>query len=260
MKPYRFSWRWNVVRLICLLLLLPAVACTTAADLEKRRSQGEASRLVGEAYLKQGQYTLALREFLKAETIYPKDPVLHNDLGLTYVAKNQLDLAIPHYNKAVQLKPDYAPARNNLGHAYLMKSDWDGAIEALTPLIGDLLYATPHYPLSNLGFAYYNKKDYVRAEQHYLEALGIEPGFVYALGGLGKTYIRMGKIGDAVSVLRKAIQASPRSPQLFFDMGRAFALSKEYPEARHAYGKVLELAPGTPLAEDATREMGKITD
>jgi len=230
----------------------------TAADLEKRKSQGEAIRMVGEAYLAQGQHTLALRELLRAEKLYARDPILQNDLGLTYVAKDELDLAVAHYKKAIRMKPDYAPAINNLGHAYLMKEEWDEAIECLTPLTGDLLYATPHYPLSNLGFAYYNRKAYERAEQYYLEALKIEPGFVYALRGLGKTYIMMGKVPEAVVTLERAVRQSPVSAQLHFDLGYAYALSREYPKARHAYGRVLELAPNTPLSAEAEREMVKM--
>lgn len=245
--------RW----LVGVLVLFFSLSCTTTNS-EIRRKQAEASRQVGEAYLGQGDYTLALREFLDAEKLFTRDPLLHNDLGLTYRAKDELDLAIDHFKKAIEIKPDYAPARNNLGTVYLAKEEWDEAIKCFRQLTGDLLYATPHYPLSNMGFAYYKKKAYPRAEEFYLDALKIQPGFVYALRGLSKTYVAMERIADAVETLEKAVRALPRSPQLYFDLAHVYELSRDYSKARHAYDKVVELAPETPLAVEAKKAADNI--
>ena len=229
-----------------------------AANLEEIKSQEEASRNLGEAYMGQGDYTAALREFLKAEKLYSKDPYLQYDLGLAYMAKEKIDLAIDHFKKAVEIKPDYAPAKNNLGTAYLAQKKWDDAIACFKEITGDLLYATPHYPLSNLGWAYYNKKEYRLAEKYYQDALKIEPGFAIALRGLGKTYIAMGKIPEAVAVFEKAVKNSPRFAELYFDLANAYRLSREYKKALDAYSKVIELAPDSPLAVEARKEAEKI--
>ncbi len=257
MKSNRSFW-WLCRWVIGAFALSFLVSCMTTTSSETRRKQAEASRQVGEAYLRQGDYTLALRELLAAEKMDARDPLLHNDLGLTYMAKGKTDLAISHYKKAIRLKPDYAPARNNLGHAYLKKEDWDRAIKTFEPLTGDLLYATPHYPLSNLGFAYYKKREYKQAERFYLDALKIQPDFVYALRGLGKTYIAAGRIPEALKVLEKAISQLPLSPQLTFDLAHAYSLSRDYSKARREFERVIELAPDTPLAEEAMEEMGKM--
>ena len=239
-----------------MFLLFFLVSCS--ANLEVRKSQEEASRNLGEAYMGQGDYTSALKEFLKAEKLYSKDPYLQNDLGLVYMAKKKIDIAINHFKKAVEIKPDYAPAKNNLGTAYLAQKKWDDAIACFKEITGDLLYATPHYPLSNLGFAYYNKKEYRLAEKYYQDALKIEPGFVYALSGLGKTYIATGRIPEAVTILEKATRNSPRSAKLYFDLADAYRLSQEHKKALDAYSKVLELAPNSPLAVEARKEAEKI--
>ena len=239
-------------------ILLVFFLASCAANLEEIKSQAEASRNLGEAYMGQGDYTAALREFLKAEKLYAKDPYLQNDLGLTYMAMEQTDLAIDHFKKAVEIKPDYAPAKNNLGTAYLAKKKWDDAIACFKGITGDLLYATPHYPLSNLGFAYYNKKKYRLAEKYYQDALKIEPWFLIALRGLGKTYIAMGKIPEAVAVFEKATRNSPRFAELYFDLADAYRITNDYKKAFDAYSRVVELAPDTPLAVEAQKEMGKI--
>ena len=216
------------------------------------------ARNLGEAYMVQGNYTLALKELLKAEKLYAEDPYLQNDLGLTYMAKVKLDLAIDHFKKAVKIKPDYAPAKNNLGTAYLAKEDWDTAIKYFKDIVDDLLYATPHYPLANLGWAYYNKKEYMLAEKFYLQALEIEPRFIIALRGLGRTYINMGKIPEAIKTLEKAVKNTPRFAELYFDLGRAYTLSGNDIKARTAFQKVMELTPDSDLALKAKKEMQKI--
>ncbi len=115
----------------------------------------------------------------------PEDPFLQNDLGLVYMAKNSLENAENHFKKAIDIKPDYAPAKNtNLGVVYLAQEKW--AIAVFKELTGDLLYATPHYPLTNLGWAYYNKQQY-EIEKYYREAIGYDANYSPALRGLGRT-------------------------------------------------------------------------
>jgi Tfp pilus assembly protein PilF len=140
----------KIKRFILSLFLVFFIA-SCATNIEVRKKQEEASRNLGEAYMQQGDFSSALREFLKAEKIYSKDPYLQNDLGLAYMAKGRLDIAIKHFKKAVKLKPDYTPARNNLGAAYFDKKDWDLAIACFKEIVDDIFYATPHYPLTNLG-------------------------------------------------------------------------------------------------------------
>ena len=183
-----------------------------AANLEVRKNQEEALRNLGEAYIREGDYTKALRKLLEAEKLYAEDPHLQYDLGLVYMAKEKPNKAIEHFKKAVEIKPDYTPAKNSLGVAYLAQKKWDDAIVCFKEITGDLLYATPHYPLSNLGFAYYNKKKYRLAEKYYQDALKIEPKFVIALRGLGLTYLKMGRISEAVTTLEKVIELAPGSP------------------------------------------------
>ena len=241
---------------LSLFLVFCIASCAT--NIEVRKKQGEASRNLGEAYMQQRDFSSALREFLKAEKLYSKDPLLQNDFGLAYMAKGRLDLAVKHFKKAVKLKPDYTPARNNLGTAYLANKEWDVAIVCFKEIVDDVLYATPHYPLTNLGWAYYNKQEYELAEKYYSEALKLEPNFIIALRGLGRTYMAMERAVDAVAMLEKAVKKYPRSAESYFYLAKAYSLSGEYKKAVSAYNKVIELAPDSALARDAQKEAEKI--
>ncbi len=244
---------WTVL----VMMVFWVVSCATP-NMEVQKQQGEALRNLGEAYYIQGDYTSALRELLKAEALYPDDPFLQNDLGLTYRAKKRLDLAERHFRKALEIKPDYAPAKNNLGTVYLDKKEWDTAIKYFKEVSENMLYATPHIALANLGWAYYNKKKYTIAETYYLKALDLEPKFINALRGLGLTYIAMGRIDEALEILEIAVKNYPKFAPLYDDLAKIYVLSHDYEKALDAYHKVIELAPGSAMAKEAEKAARRI--
>lgn len=244
------------VWILAMIFMVSLLSC--AASQEQKRAQSKAARELGEAYMRQGNYIEALKELLKAEQLNPGDHLTQNDLGLIYMSKYRYDLAETHFKKALDIKPDYAAARNNLGTVYLARKDWPAAIKTFKSLEGNLLYATPHYPLSNLGFAYYNLGEYPTAAMYYQRALDIEPNFPTALRGLGRTYIAMVKVPEAVSVLEKAVREAPFWPELYLDMGQAYRMAGEYTKALLAYNKVPELAPDSEAAEQALEEIKKM--
>ena len=248
-----------IVGIGCFLAVSMIFACSSdKQNLEEQKARGEASRNLGEAYLRQGKYSLALKELLKAEAMTPEDYFLQNDLGLTYYYKDKQDLAIKHFKKALALKDDYAPARNNLGNSYAEKGEWDNAIEQYKIVTSDLLYVTPQFPLSNLGVAYYEKKDYPLSESYFLKALDAQKDFPRALYGLGRTYIAMGRAPEAVAKLESAAQVAPEAPPVFFELARAYALNRQYKKAYNAYQEVVRLNPGSQLAERAAVEAQKL--
>jgi len=258
-----------------LLLFIFFIASCGGAQL--RKEQAEASRKLGEAYLQDQNYTYALGEFLKAEELYPGDHLLQNYLGIAYRQKGKPDLAIKHFEKALKLKHDYAPARNNMGAAYFDKKDWDSAIACYKEVAGNLLYATPHYPLYNLGRAYFKKKEYKLSEKYFLAAIEKSPNFFDALHGLGQTYIAMGKIPEAAAAFESIVRQMPKFvnenidlsgnyrltakykfAEVYFDLGGAYQLLRKYRKAYSAYNKVIKLAPETFLAVNAKKEIKRL--
>ena len=269
MKKNRLIWPGY------LLLIIFFMASCGGAQLRKK--QAETSRKLGEAYLQDQNYTYALRELLKAEELYPDDHLLQNYLGIAYRQKGKPDLAIKHFKKSLKLKHDYAPARNNIGAAYFDKKDWDAAIACYKEVAGNILYATPHFPLYNLGRAYYEKKAYKLSEKYFLAAIEEKPNYFDALHGLGQTYIAMGKISEAAAALESIVRQTPKFgyedfdlsgnyrltakykfAEVYFDLGGAYQLLRKYRKAYSAYNKVIKLAQETPLAVEAKKEIKKL--
>lgn len=241
----------KTVIFISLMMIFALGACASSGSLALKKERSEATRDLGEAYMKQNRHTMALRKLLEAEEIYAKDPLLQYDLGLVYMAKKKYDKAISHFQYALELDPEYSPARNSLGVAHMEQENWDEAIEYFKAVKDDLLYATPHYPLTNLGFIYYHKGDYDTAISYYEEALDLMPDFPKALHGLGRIYLQTGRADKAVEVLENAVAQAPKESRIYLDLGKAYRHVHEYNKAYDTFKKAAALGKNTKWGEKA---------
>jgi len=247
---------------ICVLVLLVAVlsigACAGQSTQENFR-MAESRRNIGEAYMRQGDYTSALRELLEAEKLDPENAFTQHDLGLCYRAKGRMVDALAHVNKAVAIKPSYTPARNTLGRIYLEVGELDKAIAIFKEIIKDALYATPHFPMANLGLAYYKKGDFAAALEYYHRALKLEPNFVFALHGLGSTYLAMNKGRLAMGYLQKAMQLAPKVAEIHFEYAEANLLVGRKAQAKASYENAIDLAgPESDLTVKAKQRLNTL--
>ena len=248
--------RNSILLLLAMLMLTSCAPSSHVTPQDKKKA--DAARNLGEAYISERRYTAALGELYKAEKLNPNDPILHNDLGLVYMAKEKFELAIVHFQKAIKIKPEYSVAKNNLGSAYLVTKEWDKAIAVLGEVTGDLLYATPHYPLANLGWAYFNKKDYKKAQQYLEESLELQPDFYIAQLNLGRVYLATGRPNQALGLFEELAPRSPENPVLLLNLGKAYRMLGDYNSARLTLKGAIEYAEDTEVALEAARELSKL--
>jgi Tfp pilus assembly protein PilF len=249
-----------------LLIILPLIACaTTDYNLEKSKEISKDNQRLGDAYFRQGDYTRALRYYIEAAKYYDEDADLQYSLGLAYQEKGSYDRAIEHFKRALTLKPDMAPARNSLGVAYIKAEDYDQAILVLKQMIEDQsyeIYTTPQYPKYNLGWAYYQKKQYKRSEHYLQETLdyyetGLPKDAIYikALRAMGLNALEQSRPEQAITYFEKIIPFAPKWPDLYLDLARAQRLTGNSIRAKEAYQRVIELAPASTLADTAAKEL-----
>lgn len=239
----------------CLLFTL---SCTAATTTDKDRQLALDIKTLGEAYLQQGNHTAALREFLEAQKVLTDDPYLYNDLGLTYMGKQRFDLAEEHFLKAISLKKDYIPAKNNLGAAYLRQEKWDNAISCYNEISEDLLYATPHFAQTNLGWAYLGKGELRLAKESFSKAIRYKPDFINALHGLATAYLKSGQPSIAEHFLLKSIQKNPDTAILHADLAESYEATNRLDKAKRSWQDVIRIDPDSSLADEALRRLERL--
>jgi len=240
-----------------LILLLVITGC---ASHEKEQIKiANATRSLGESYMAQGNHIAALRELLNAERIMPHDPFLQYDLGLVYMAREKYNLAEIHLKKAVALKNNYTAAQNSLGVAFMKQKRWDAAIPLFQKTADNLLYGTPHYPLSNIGWAFLGKGDLKGAEVNFKKALKIKPDFINAIHGLASVYLAKGQTSLSRQSLEKALIKYPNSAILHADLAKTLEILGLRKEARQSWQQVISLAPESELSEKATKQVSRLS-
>lgn len=151
-------WRQNPRR-ACLTVWLVVVALAVFFHL--------GSPLVGQLFnrrgataLKDGRYSVAVRDFRQAISLSSGNASAHYNLANAYEVLHDYEHAIAEYQIALELDDVFWPAYNNLGRLYLRaRGDPDAALTTLLAgqghVTGSLGQAVLH---KNVGWAYLDKE------------------------------------------------------------------------------------------------------
>jgi len=110
---------------------------------------------VGGDHLANGRSALALREFLAAEHLDPKNAQVHYALADAYLARGKRADSEKHARRALELFPDYHDARLFLTALLLVEKRYAAAIPECNRLIDDPTFEAPWRALTNRAWAEY---------------------------------------------------------------------------------------------------------
>jgi len=185
----------------CVILFFSACATVDTENIK----QAETHNKMGASYISDGKINEAYTEFQKAILLDPKNKESLNQLGYLSARFKKYDDAISYYRRAIASDPGYSDARNNLGVVYLELENWDEAIKSFNSTLNNPLYQSPERALTNMGYAYYRKGEYSKAEKYLKEATLRNPVFPIAYYTLGLVYVEYGDDKTAVEYFQKAI-------------------------------------------------------
>ncbi|MCG8635717.1 MAG: tetratricopeptide repeat protein [Desulfobacterales bacterium] len=243
-----------LILIFCGCLVLSCASST--GNREKKEKLAQAIKKEGDVFQSQGNYTAALAKLLEAEKLTPADPHLQNSLGLAYMGKKRHDLAVKAFKKALSAKPDYMEARNNLGAAYLRQEKWDTAIDQFNLVLDSLIYPTPQFPLTNIGWAYLGKQNYADAQLYFNKALDEKPGFITAVHGLAQVLLRTGQADRAIAYLHNHLRRNPDAAILHADLAHGYEAKGQLKQAVKSWELVIKLLPeNSPLARKAESKL-----
>ena len=137
--------------------------------------------LLKEAYQYQmgGEYEMAVELYRRSLDICPTAEA-HTYLGWAYHFQGKIDQAIAECKKAIQADPEFGNPYNDIGAYLIEKGSFDEALPWLERALHSRRYDSYHYPHYNLGRVYMKKEMYVKARQHFKQALQICPEYALA--------------------------------------------------------------------------------
>lgn len=190
-------------KLIIALCTLTMLGCASWGEQDKKKA--ELYLRLGTAQLESGNYPDALRDLLKANELDPKNPVIHNNLGLVYFLRERFDQSESHLRKALSLDNSYTEARNNLSRVLIEKGQYAEAEKELKLVLDDLTYGSPSKAYINLGLAKFNQKAFIEARNAFSKVLSTAPDDCTASTYLGRTYFETADYSQAAESLDRAI-------------------------------------------------------
>jgi tetratricopeptide (TPR) repeat protein len=112
----------------------------------------------------------------------------------------------------------------------------------------------------NLGTLYYNRQDYVRAEQHYLKAVESDPRYALAYFDLGNVLDETGRLQEAIQAYRQAIQLAPTYADAHYNLALAYEKLKQPRRALNHWRAYVRLDTSGPWSIHARNQVRKILE
>lgn len=234
------------VLFLILSTLLPLFGCLSA----KNKTDGKVHYTLGISYLREPNYSLALKEFLLAAEANPDDPNIHLSMGQTFQLVRAYDDAEKSYKKALRLSDSsFEPiCQNNLGALYLDMKRWDDAIFYFTLASKNLLFQNPDVANAGIGYAYFNKGDILTAISFYKKSLESNANYATAHMRLAEAYEAFGKTELALKEYQEVVKMAPDNPVVQFQYGLSSAKFGKKNQAVQAFREVIRIAPDSEEA------------
>lgn len=244
-----------LLKSICIICIssvaLISSGCASTPNPDDIR-KSEAYNKLGSSYLQNGQLSESFIEFQKAIKLDPENKETLNYLGYISFRYKKYDESISYYKRAISADPDYAEALNNLGVTYAELENWDEAIKYFKKALSNPTYSTPERAHSNMGYSYYMKSDYLKAEKALNEALMRNPVFPRAMYILGLVYTKLDNDEKAIKEFKKAIGINREYIDAHWELANAYMRTGEKARALKHLKTVVEKDENTTRIRKAS--------
>ena len=201
MRSVRLGW-----------VLLVLVGCvSTDQQVVPVDEQEVASRAIelGVAYLRQGDYTRAKDNLMKALAIDEDSARAHNTLAIVFQQEREFELAERYFLRAISLDPALIAARNNYGAFLYARARPAEAVTQLQIATEDRFYERRAQAFENLGVA----------------------------------YLALADQGLALAAFERAAALNARLPRTLLELADLNFQQQDYPSARDYFLRHKALAP-----------------
>jgi len=186
-----------------------------------------------------GRHAAALDALEKARQLEPANPSVFSERGAVQEAMGNLEDAKSSYEAAAKLRPGDWASLNALGGFYYRRGRYQDAI----PLFQQITQLAPDNSqgYTNLGATYAMLGQNESAAVSFKQSLALRPS-ASAYSNLGTVYFFLGRCAEAVPLMERASQLTPKSEQVWGNLGDAYAcVSGRKRDAEYAYRHAVQL-------------------
>lgn len=211
------------------------------------------------AYRAAGKIDAAIDAYLELKKIQPDEPDIHALLGDLYLKKGQYQLALTMFQKVHKHKPDDKQAQHNLIAVYQQYTQHLTRSKNYTTAVAQLEKAVTLFPDDinlrlNLSQAYQHTSQFDKAKTHLEYILTNHPEHPQATAALFNMQLKRGnelvqekKYTAAIEVF-EGIPASKKSTNIHNMIGYLYTVQSKYLKALTAYEETLTKEPRNVVA------------
>ena len=156
------------------------------------------------------------------------------------VVDNDFDKAVERWKDFLTLYPDDSPAHNNLGYLYFQRRQYpDAAAEYKEALRCDPSLHIASYGLQTIYLYYTGQID--SARQWSKRLIARDPEQMYAYDNLGYAFIGKDSLEQAIAAFQRVRQLNPRYIVGLFRLSDVYRMLGRYDEARTPLEQILAL-------------------
>lgn len=214
----------------------------------RKASPAQVNTQLGIAYMRRGEYEVAMEKLKRAVKQDPKFVDAHTGLAVLYEQINKPDMARQHYERAVKLAPDNGNVHNNLGQLLCKQGEYEASEKHFLRALDDPFYNTPAVAYTNAGACAERIPDPDRAEDFYRAALEERKDHPEALFRLSRLKYEAGQPMSARAFLQRYMDVAPANPEALLlgvrierklgddetAAGYAAVLNKRFPDSPEA--------------------------
>ncbi len=203
--PHKLCWS-------CVLVLLAMAGCSTGGggvtgvrsdSRDQAREAASANTQLGQSYMKQGKYEVALQKLQRALALDPDFVDAHTVIAVLYENIGDSKQAEQNYKRASQLKPKGGDEANNYGTFLCKLRRPDEAEKYFQIALADPFYQTPDIALVNAGTCFAGSGKYDAAERMLRTALERRPDNADALFQMANVQYGKGQFLQARAFMQR---------------------------------------------------------
>jgi len=208
-------------------------------------------RLMGLSYLSLKNNALAIASLTRAVQLKSTAFPTYQGLGQAYFNMQKFDNCVQILNQGEQFaktSEDKYKLYHLRGSAYYRLEKFNEAVNDLTGAIR--IQGSDWTDFSQLGIVFYSLNRQDEAIQALQRALALKPGHNATVEFLGKAHFKKGvtalsakQYGQAIDLLRKARDYTPKDGYIYYNIAEAYLFQKNFGEAEKALNQALELMP-----------------